>query len=127
MTRVHKYWTPEEFTYLRKHYADPNYPLDEMAARMGRNVQSLTDKAGKLGLRRRRVGRSKENAKRYVFKRAGVHYKTALPPEKWTTIQHFLGELNYYAGLAEKAGVEPNVSEFLAEWGGHNRGRRVAE
>ncbi len=56
----------------------------------------------------------------------GVHYKTALPPEKWTTIQHFLGELNYYAGLAEKAGVKPNVAQFMAEWGGHTRGREVS-
>ncbi len=70
---------------------------------------------------------AEETRTRYTFRTAGVHYKTALPPEKWTTIQHFLGELNYYAGLAEKAGVKPNVSEFLAEWGGHNRGRRVIE
>ncbi len=64
---------------------------------------------------------------KYSFERdAGVHYKTVLPEEKWTMMQFFLGSLQYFASQAEAAGVRPNVADFMAEWGGHTRGREVS-
>lgn len=52
----------------------------------------------------------------YTFEAAGVHYKVALPEEKWREMQAFLQNLAHYSEVAQKSGAQPDVSAFMQEY-----------
>ena len=119
--RHQKSWTPEEIALLKARFKTRRQ-AEAIAAEMGRTAKSVAEKAYALGLGRRH-GRGRK--KKYTFKKAGVPYKSVLPPEAWPMIQRFMGELTHYAGLAQEQGVRPDVAAFMAEYGGHKRGRSL--
>ncbi len=115
-------WTDAERELLCEQYK--RRPPGEIAAVLDRTEKAIIEQAYHLGI----IGRVREYRRRkapQLLSRTGVPYKTVIPQEKWPLIQHFLGSLQHYAGRAEDAGVAPDVGAFMAEYGGHHRGRRT--
>ncbi len=55
----------------------------------------------------------------------GINYKKALPEYCWPEAERFMRTLTSCALQAQAAGVKKlDIGAFLAEYGGHHRGRR---
>ena len=120
-------WTKAECDLLVRLW--PYVTAKTLGVMLGRSPEATYQKALHLGLKKysKPLAGNKRRRKlaKYTFCMAGVHYRDVLPPEAWPMVQHFMGSLHYYAQQAEDAGVKPDVAAFMAEYGGHKRGRSL--
>lgn len=54
-----------------------------------------------------------------------IHYKDALPPEKWPVAEDFLKSLEYYSKKAKREGKQLNVKRFIREYASLNSDRHI--
>jgi len=116
------HWTADQVELLTELYY-MGYIAEVMAEHIPKSAKAIQGKTerlvkeGKLHPTRYRPLESDEGSGfGYQFKNAGVHYKKALPPEKWAEAERFLGILSGCFKESHKRGAEPDVGAFIEEY-----------
>jgi len=98
-------WTKKEIGVVVSLYREGCSFLDIAEKLPWRSVVAIKHKIIQLIKRGKLAERKKETP--------GISYKKVLAETDWPKMQHFLGELSYYAGLVQNQNKEPNIAKFI--------------
>lgn len=112
-------WTPEQVDELVDLYYK-GYMAEVIAEFIPKSALAIKAKiermqiAGELDKNRYRE-EAKQDGERAINLTAGVHYRKALPPEKWPRMEKFLAKFAQYVEISEISGRELNPDMFIEE------------
>lgn len=104
-SKKRKYWTAKEDTYLLAHWGQGT-KAEKMAVAeyLGRTVSAVDNRKAAL---------SQKYNPYFDGTRVSCHMREAIPPECVPKMLVFLATLRIFADVAKRAGVKPDITEFI--------------